>query len=85
ASVKEGDGFPGVVQVGDIVVSLGASQEKGARTSGQGQEGGSNSKVSAVPVAAVKEQDRQVLLRKYRATQDDVLWAQNGIVATVIN
>ncbi|MCI72985.1 hypothetical protein A2U01_0094249, partial [Trifolium medium] len=34
APVKEGDGFPGVVHVGDIVVSLGARQEKGARTSG---------------------------------------------------
>ncbi|MCI59089.1 hypothetical protein A2U01_0080344, partial [Trifolium medium] len=68
ASVKEGDGFPGVIQVGDIVVSLGASQEKGARSSGPGQEGGSNHRDSAVPGAAVKEKDRKVLLRNYRAT-----------------
>ncbi|MCI83841.1 DUF4283 domain protein, partial [Trifolium medium] len=44
-----------------------------------------NPRVSAVPVAAVKEKDRKVLLRNYRATQDDVLWAQNGIVAMMIN
>ncbi|MCH95090.1 hypothetical protein A2U01_0016063, partial [Trifolium medium] len=49
------------------------------------REGGSTPRVSALPDAAIKEKDRQVLMRSYKTEPDDVLWAQNGIVATMIN
>ncbi|MCI68277.1 sulfate transporter, partial [Trifolium medium] len=33
----------------------------------------------------VKDTDRRVFMRNYRTKTDDMKWAQNGIVATVIN
>ncbi|MCI64308.1 sulfate transporter, partial [Trifolium medium] len=33
----------------------------------------------------VKDKDNRVFMRNYRPKSDDVMWAQNGLVATVIN
>ncbi|MCI58950.1 sulfate transporter, partial [Trifolium medium] len=52
---------------------------------GRVQEEGLTPKVLPVPDAVVKDTDRKVLLRSYRAKPDDVIWAQNGIVATFLD
>ncbi|GAU41119.1 hypothetical protein TSUD_288090 [Trifolium subterraneum] len=36
-------------------------------------------------VVAAKEKDNRVLSRGYRSTSEDLQWAQNGLVATIIN
>ncbi|GAU34888.1 hypothetical protein TSUD_144190 [Trifolium subterraneum] len=33
----------------------------------------------------IKEKDNRIFLRNFRTTPDDVMWAQNGIVVTIIN
>ncbi|MCI79757.1 sulfate transporter, partial [Trifolium medium] len=44
-----------------------------------------NSKELDLPADAVKEKDCRVFSRNYRSKSDDVKWAHNGIVATIIN
>ncbi|KAK2444862.1 heterogeneous nuclear ribonucleoprotein A0 [Trifolium repens] len=75
---------PGV-QVGDIVVPLGNRKTPGARIEGiqHGEE--QPPKDPDVPAVVAKGRESRVFLRKYRSKPDDVQWAQNGIVATVIN
>ncbi|WJX94030.1 hypothetical protein P8452_75494 [Trifolium repens] len=75
---------PGV-QVGDIVVPLGNRKTPGARIEGiqHGEE--QPPKDPDVPAVVAKGWESRVFLRKYRSKPDDVQWAQNGIVATVIN
>ncbi|MCI53794.1 hypothetical protein A2U01_0075041, partial [Trifolium medium] len=84
-SVKGGSDSPEDVRLGDIMVKLGARKEPVARTKVQVQEVGPNPRILSVPDAAVKEKDRRIFMWNYRAKSDDVKWAQNGIVATVIN
>ncbi|GAU48878.1 hypothetical protein TSUD_406570, partial [Trifolium subterraneum] len=72
------------MRVGDIVVKIGERKEAVERIKGQMKEVGSNTRISTVPDVATKENERQVLMRSYRAQSDDVTWAQNVLVATII-
>ncbi|MCI35645.1 sulfate transporter, partial [Trifolium medium] len=73
------------VRVGDIVVSLGVRQEPVASTKAQEKRDGNKIRNSAVPADAAKEKESRVFVRKFNSRMDDVKWAQNGLVATVIN
>ncbi|MCI34757.1 hypothetical protein A2U01_0055978, partial [Trifolium medium] len=48
-------------------------------------EDGLKSKEVELPYEAAQEKKGRVFLRNYRSQSDDVKWAQNGLVATVIN
>ncbi|MCI43088.1 hypothetical protein A2U01_0064325, partial [Trifolium medium] len=84
-SVKGGSSSPADVRVGDIVVKLGARQEPVARSKVQEQEVEPTPRRLSVRDDVVKEKDCRVFLRNFRTKTDDVKWAQNGIVATIIN
>ncbi|MCI36134.1 DUF4283 domain protein, partial [Trifolium medium] len=73
------------VRVGDIVVKLGARQERVVRKEAQKNGDGLNSKKLELHTEGAKENESRVLLRNYRSMSDDVKWVQNGLVATVIN
>jgi hypothetical protein len=72
------------MRVGDIVVNLGGRKTRVASKNGlqQGEVHGSKEVASA---GAVKERENKVFLRNYSSKVGDVQWAQNGLVATVIN
>ncbi|PNX71868.1 putative sulfate transporter, partial [Trifolium pratense] len=83
--VKGGSGDPGAVRVGHIEVPLGARKEIVARNIGQAKEGGPTSSTLTLPEAASKKKNSQIMMRSYSTEADDVSWAQNGIVATIID
>ncbi|MCI51534.1 sulfate transporter, partial [Trifolium medium] len=67
------------------VVKLGARQERVVRKEAQKNGDGIQSKKLELHTDADKENKSRVLLRNYRSKSDDVKWAHNGLVATVIN
>jgi hypothetical protein len=82
AGVPDSKGEEPGVQVGDIVISLGDRQK---RVAGPKHGAGQVSKEPDMAADAVKEKENRIFLRNYRPKCDDVQWAQNGLVATVIN
>ncbi|MCI13933.1 sulfate transporter, partial [Trifolium medium] len=70
------------VRVGDVVLKLGKRVEQAGRQDAKTQGNGSQ---PIVAEAGTKEQDCRTLVRNYRTLDDDVKWAQNGLVATVVN
>ncbi|GAU35790.1 hypothetical protein TSUD_56670 [Trifolium subterraneum] len=82
---KGGTGTTEDVCVGDIVVRIGTPQEPTARKDAQVQEAGLILRKPSASSGVVKEKDDRILMRNFRTMPDDVLWAQNGLVATVIN
>ncbi|GAU51099.1 hypothetical protein TSUD_411800 [Trifolium subterraneum] len=80
-----GPGILDSVRVGDIVVKLGPRQEQVSSIDGQKKGEGQSSNGTNMHTDIVKEQDTRVLLRNYQTMKDDVQWARNGVVATVIN
>ncbi|MCI34976.1 hypothetical protein A2U01_0056197, partial [Trifolium medium] len=84
-SAKEGHGLPEGVCVGDIVVTLGAQQERVVRKEDQKNGDGLNSKKLELHTDADKVNESRVLLRNYRSMSNDVKWAQHSLVATIIN
>ncbi|MCI04034.1 sulfate transporter, partial [Trifolium medium] len=82
---KEGPGPLEGVQVGDIEIKLGAGQKRVARNEDQKKGDGHFSKDLDMPADAVKGQVSRIFLRNFRTKSDDVQWAHNGLVATVIN
>ncbi|GAU41856.1 hypothetical protein TSUD_366030 [Trifolium subterraneum] len=73
------------VQVGDIVVKLGARKEHVVRNEGQRKGDGQRSKDLDTLDVATQEKESSILLRKYQTKSDDVQWTHNGLVATIIN
>ncbi|GAU49945.1 hypothetical protein TSUD_408400 [Trifolium subterraneum] len=73
------------VRVGDIVVKLGARKEHVVRNEGQKKGDGQSSKELVKLAEAAQEKASNILLRSYQTKSDDVQWAHNGLVATVIN
>jgi hypothetical protein len=69
------------VLVGDIVLNLGNRNKPIAQAESQQQP----PKSSDVPAVIVKESESNIFMRNYRSKSDDVQWAKNGLVATVIN
>ncbi|KAK2434585.1 heterogeneous nuclear ribonucleoprotein A0 [Trifolium repens] len=67
------------VMVGNVMLRLGDGNGK-SRVDAQKQ-----GEVRQVEAALDEEQDSGIFLRSYRAASDDVLWAQQGVVATVAN
>jgi hypothetical protein len=84
-TAKKGPGPSEGVRVGDIVVKLGARQEHVVQKKGQKNRDGHCSQSLDTPVAATQEKESSLLARNYRTKSDDVQWAHNGLVATVIN
>ncbi|GAU50621.1 hypothetical protein TSUD_410220 [Trifolium subterraneum] len=84
-SDKKGPGPLEGVQVGDIVVKLGARKEHVVRNEGQRKGDGQRSKDLDTLDVATQEKESSILLRKYQTKSDDVQWAHNGLVATIIN
>ncbi|GAU19085.1 hypothetical protein TSUD_79070 [Trifolium subterraneum] len=82
---KGGTGTTEDVWVGDIVVRIGTPQEPTARKDAQVQEAGLILRMPSASSGVVKEKDDRILMRNFRTMPDDVLWAQNGLVATIIN
>ncbi|PNX78571.1 hypothetical protein L195_g034549 [Trifolium pratense] len=80
---KEGCEAPEGVQVGDIVIKLGARKEEILKKADPKKVGARISNKGEQPDDAVKE--RQVFLRSYQSKSDDSEWALNGVVATVVN
>ncbi|PNX97250.1 cysteine-rich receptor-like protein kinase, partial [Trifolium pratense] len=83
--VKGNLGAPRAVRVGAIEVSLGARKDKVTLHKDKAQEERPTNNFSAVPEAVIREKDRQVLMRSYRTEPIDEKWAQNGLVATILN
>ncbi|MCI53560.1 hypothetical protein A2U01_0074807, partial [Trifolium medium] len=77
---KEGLDHSEGLRVGDIVVKLGAQQEREVRK--EGQEKGDEQFLSEpdIPVDVVKAKDNKILLRNYRTMAEDVQWAHYGLV-----
>ncbi|PNX71795.1 cysteine-rich receptor-like protein kinase, partial [Trifolium pratense] len=75
----------GAVRVGEVVVSLGERKEKAMCHKDQVQEGGLTHSTTAPPKGTLKGKDRQGFMRSFRTEADDVTWAQNGLVATIVN
>ncbi|GAU17134.1 hypothetical protein TSUD_106330 [Trifolium subterraneum] len=73
------------LRVGDIVVKIGAQQEHDVQNAGKQKGKGFCSTSMDSPVFAIQEKKSKILTRKYCTTSDDVQWAHNGLVATVIN
>ncbi|KAK2403256.1 heterogeneous nuclear ribonucleoprotein A0 [Trifolium repens] len=69
------------VLVGDIVLNLGNRNKPIAQAESQQQP----PKSLDVPAVIVKESESNIFMRNYRSKSDDVQWAKNGLVATVIN
>ncbi|MCH90475.1 sulfate transporter, partial [Trifolium medium] len=82
---KDGLGPEEGVRVGDIVVKLGARQKQVAHKEAQNKEDVLKSRGEDLSADVVQDKDCRVLLRSYRTMSDDVMWAHNGIVATIIN
>ncbi|MCH79282.1 cysteine-rich receptor-like protein kinase [Trifolium medium] len=83
--VKGGGDSAGGVKIGDVMVQLGDNKDK---------EGTVGAKARVLrPVTDNRERqpekeyapDNSVLMRKYNTTSDDLQWAREGVVATVIN
>ncbi|PNX85375.1 putative sulfate transporter, partial [Trifolium pratense] len=85
APAKRNLGDPGAVRVGAIEVSLGARKDEVTRHKEKVQEEGPTPNFSAMPESVIREKDRQVFMRSYRTKPIDAKWAQDGLVATIIN
>ncbi|GAU41193.1 hypothetical protein TSUD_26180 [Trifolium subterraneum] len=84
-SAKGGIDITEDVRVGDIMVRIGNPQEPTARKDAQVQEAGVILRKPTVSSGVAKEKDDRILMRNFRTMPDDVQWAQNGLVASVIN
>ncbi|GAU30400.1 hypothetical protein TSUD_364460 [Trifolium subterraneum] len=73
------------VRVGDIVVRIGTLQEPTTRMDAPVQEAGLMVRKPIAPSEVAKEKGDRILIRNFRTKSDDVQWAQNGLVETVIN
>ncbi|XP_045791437.1 uncharacterized protein LOC123886142 [Trifolium pratense] len=80
---KEGIDPPEGMQVGDIVIKLGARKEDLVQKADTTKEVARTSFKLEQPVDVVKK--RQVLMRSYHSKPDDSKWAINGVVATISN
>jgi hypothetical protein len=69
------------VLMGDIVLNLGNRDKPLDQGEGQQQP----PTRSDVPAVVVNESESSIFMRNYRSKSDDVQWAKNGLVATVIN
>ncbi|XP_045831171.1 uncharacterized protein LOC123922499 [Trifolium pratense] len=81
--VKDGSEPTEGVRVGDIVVKLGVQKEKLSHKQSQKEEGEINSK--GLEQSADFAKNCRVFMRSYQTKSDDVKWARNCVVATVIN
>ncbi|PNX71513.1 putative sulfate transporter, partial [Trifolium pratense] len=81
---KDGVGISNGVRVGEIVVRLGDSQERGARETVRKTRGGMKPVEVKQPLEVAQENKCKVLVRKYQSRSDDVEWVQNGLVATIL-
>ncbi|GAU51586.1 hypothetical protein TSUD_414300 [Trifolium subterraneum] len=73
------------MRVGDVVVKLGERKVPTEKTKRQTEEGGVFSSNPGESVAVVKATDHKLMLRSYKTMNDDVRWAQKGLVATITN
>ncbi|MCH84604.1 sulfate transporter, partial [Trifolium medium] len=73
------------VRVGDIVLKLGERQEPAAWKEVNKQGEGSQTRPLITTEGATHEKECGVLMRNYRTVDDDVKWAQSGLVATLVN
>ncbi|PNX66030.1 putative sulfate transporter, partial [Trifolium pratense] len=78
---RGGSGESGVVRVGEVVVPLGARKENVMCDNDQVQKGAHTPSIPVLPEVTVKK----IYLPSYKTEPDDVAWAQNGLVATIIN
>ncbi|MCI53476.1 hypothetical protein A2U01_0074723, partial [Trifolium medium] len=85
SQTKEGDDAAEGVRVGEVLVRLGSQQEKegnaGVKEKGISENSGHSAHFTEKEVIP----SVNVFVRKYNPTAEDVNWAQNGVVATVIN
>ncbi|XP_045791605.1 uncharacterized protein LOC123886320 [Trifolium pratense] len=78
---RGGSGESGAVRVGEVVVPLGARNENVMCVNDQVQKGAHTPSIPVLPEVTVKK----IYLPSYKTEPDDVAWAQNGLVATIIN
>jgi hypothetical protein len=71
------------VLVGDVVLKLGNQKGRIALNEGLHYEQTRKSRVA--PAASVQGKESSILVRSYRSKSEDVQWAHNGLVATVVN
>ncbi|GAU51352.1 hypothetical protein TSUD_413000 [Trifolium subterraneum] len=82
---KDGLGATEGVRVGDIVVRLGAKNERLTLENVQEQEVAPNPGKAAESAGVSKEQDSRVYIRKFKTRTGDTAWALNDLVASFIN
>ncbi|MCI51056.1 sulfate transporter, partial [Trifolium medium] len=73
------------VRVGEVLVRLGDRQKKVDRVGAQEKEAIQNLGIKALRTKEDELPVTSVYIRKYSTITDDVQWAHNGIIATVIN
>jgi hypothetical protein len=73
------------VQVGDVILKLGNQKKQGALNKGLQEKEKQAPKSTDVPVDVAQGKVNNIFVRSYRSKSDDVQWANNGLVATVIN
>ncbi|MCI18217.1 sulfate transporter, partial [Trifolium medium] len=85
SQVKEGAEIEEGVRVGEVLLRLGAQKKDDGNGGGPNQRVGETT--ANVPKHSEKEptSDTRFYVRKYKPTTEDVQWAHNGVVATVIN
>ncbi|PNX67397.1 hypothetical protein L195_g055607 [Trifolium pratense] len=69
---KDEAGISDGVLVGEIVVKLGASQERGAREEARKTMGGMKPFEVKQPIEVAQEKECKVLVRKYQSRPDDL-------------
>jgi hypothetical protein len=73
------------VQVGDVILKIGNQKKQGALNKGLQEKEKQAPKSTDVPVDVAQGKVNNIFVRSYRSKSDDVQWANNGLVATVIN
>ncbi|MCI27329.1 sulfate transporter, partial [Trifolium medium] len=77
--------FAEEVRVREVLVKLGDRQEKGNRVGAQEKEARPNVSITTMCPGEDEMPVSRTYVHKYRTAVDDVQWAQNGMVATIIN
>ncbi|PNY17795.1 hypothetical protein L195_g014547 [Trifolium pratense] len=80
---QECSDLPEGVQVGEIVIKLGARKEDLVKKPDSTKVVAKTSNMVEQLADPIKE--RKVFLRSYQTTPDDIQWALNGVVATIVN
>ncbi|GAU49411.1 hypothetical protein TSUD_407260 [Trifolium subterraneum] len=82
-TLQMGAGLEEEVRVGEVVVRLGERKTNGTRAGAPVEDVIQNPGLMALRHVEQEASGTSVYVRKYSSTMDDLIWAQNGLIATV--